>query len=77
MHSGEPIPIHPLDITRVITIEIPLNNTNTNVTVCLNSWSAFDLPPSFTGLDLLMGDAFLRNVYASYVFPDSIPTHRS
>lgn len=65
--SGEAIPINPLDITRVAVIPLPLNGTITNVTLCLNSWSAFDLSPSFTGLDVLLGDAFLRNVYASYV----------
>lgn len=65
LHRDEPIPIHPLDITRVVVLPITLNGTLTNTTVCVNAWQAFDLPPSFTGLDILMGDSFLRNVYAS------------
>lgn len=73
--SGEAIPIHPLDLSRPTVVSLPLNGTTTNVTICLNSWIPFSLPPSFRGLDVLLGDAFMRNVYASYVSPTSLPTH--
>ncbi len=35
-------------------------------TACLNTYQYLTLDPDdFTGFDLILGDAFLRNVYAS------------
>ena len=37
-------------------------------TVCVNTYQYLTLDPnSFVGFDIILGDAFLRNVYASYV----------
>lgn len=55
---GLDIPIDPLDITGVKTIG--------NDTVCINSYRTFNLPPGATaGLDFILGDSFLKNVYIS------------
>ena len=46
--------------------EVPLNGTNQNVTYCYNTYQYLDLDPeNFSGFDAILGDAFLRNVYAS------------
>ena len=43
-----------------------INGTATNVTVCANAFTYLDLDPTeFAGFDLILGDSFLRNVYAS------------
>ena len=37
-----------------------------NATFCFNSFQYLTLDPTeFSGFDLILGDAFLRNVYAS------------
>ena len=74
--SGVVFPVHPLDLTTVSTIEVPLSGTNTNVTFCFNTFQYLTLDPEdFTGFDAVFGDAFLRNVYASYVFLPYNHTH--
>ena len=41
---------------------------DTNATACVNTYQYLTLDPSsFVGFDVILGDAFLRNVYASYV----------
>lgn len=58
--------MHPLDLTVMAQTEIPLNGTNQNVTYCYNTYQYLDLDPeNFSGFDAILGDAFLRNVYAS------------
>ena len=45
--------------------------TTENVTVCLNTYQYLTLDPTeFSGFDLILGDAFLRSVYALYGYPD-------
>lgn len=66
--SGDDFPVHPLDLTFVATTEIPsADGTSTqNVTYCYNTYQYLTLDPnSFEGFDAVLGDAFLRNVYAS------------
>ncbi|KAJ1304596.1 hypothetical protein OPQ81_005739 [Rhizoctonia solani] len=62
--GGVSVPIHPLDLT--IPTVVPINGTNQ--TFCLNAFRPLtidDLP-----FDFLLGDSFLRNVYAVYDFGD-------
>lgn len=41
------------------------NNEVANVTTCINTYQYITLDPtSFVGFDIILGDAFLRNVYA-------------
>jgi hypothetical protein len=64
--------VHPLDLSDVQTIVVPLNGKKTNVTFCTNTFQYLTLDPaSFNGFDAILGDAFLRNAYASCVFPFS------
>jgi len=69
--GGVSIPIHPLDITTVTELN--------NQTVCVNTFrpTTFPVNPQF---DIILGDAFLKNVYASFDYgnfsvanPDAIP----
>ena len=47
-------------------MEVPVNGSNQNVTFCFNTYQYLNLDPaSFSGFDAILGDAFLRNVYAS------------
>ncbi|KAG8741995.1 hypothetical protein FRC10_002112 [Ceratobasidium sp. 414] len=59
--GNQTIPVHPLDLTNVSTIALP---DGRNLTACL---SYFD-QASYGGADndIILGDAFLRNVYAVY-----------
>ncbi|RDX50082.1 acid protease [Lentinus brumalis] len=72
--AGQEFPVHPIDLTYPNTIELEVNGTLTNVTACINTYQASTLDPrSFTGFDLILGDAFLRNVYASFDYGDYYP----
>ncbi|KAJ3552575.1 hypothetical protein NM688_g4082 [Phlebia brevispora] len=65
--GGVEIPVHYLDLTFVQTAEIEINGQYTNVTFCINTFQYLTLDPdSFFGFDAILGDAFLRNVYASF-----------
>lgn len=68
-YSGQEFPVHPLDLTFPFTSTVPgKNGTQTSVTLCLGTYQPITLDPTaFAGFDLALGDAFLRNVYASYV----------
>lgn len=60
--SGQDFPVHPLDLTYPFVLELG----QTNVTACINTYQYLTLDPnSFVGFDIILGDAFLRNVYAS------------
>ncbi|EMD39148.1 hypothetical protein CERSUDRAFT_93190 [Gelatoporia subvermispora B] len=61
------IPIHPLDIT-VPTVLY-------NETVCVNTFRATTLPVN-DQFDMVLGDAFLKNVYASFNY-GGLPTNFS
>lgn len=67
IRSGFEYPVHPLDVTTVGTLEVPDANGNlANTTVCYNTYQyTILIGPSFSGQDLVLGDSFLRNVYAS------------
>ena len=63
---GVEIPVHPLDITTVDNTMDILPSLGVNATFCYNTYQYIDLDPSlFAGFDVILGDAFLRNVYAS------------
>lgn len=67
-HSGEEFYVHPLDLTFPIVAEVEVDDGPKNITACVNTYQYLTLDPSnFVGFDLILGDAFLRNVYASYV----------
>ena len=57
LHSGTEYPINPLDMTRLY--QLPNNET-----ICLNTFAPQDL--SSQGADFILGDSFLRNVYALF-----------
>ncbi|QRV74962.1 aspartyl protease [Ceratobasidium sp. AG-Ba] len=61
---GHTIAIHPLDLTFVDTIEID----HKNFTFCQNAFRPF----TSEIIDLILGDAFLRNVYTVYDYGDFI-----
>ncbi|CCL98604.1 uncharacterized protein FIBRA_00606 [Fibroporia radiculosa] len=65
------VPIHPLDITTVTQLN--------NKTVCVNTYRPSTLPVN-DQFDAILGDAFLKNVYASFNYgawsaqnPEAIP----
>ncbi|QRV89660.1 aspartyl protease [Ceratobasidium sp. AG-Ba] len=62
--AGHTIPIHPLDLTFVDTDEID----HKNFTFCRNAFQPF----TSERVDLILGDAFLRNVYSVYDYGDFI-----
>ena len=64
--SGQSFPVHPLDLTVMQQTEIEVNGQAQNVTFCMNTYQYLALDPTaFSGFDAILGDAFLRNVYAS------------
>ncbi|OJT05040.1 Vacuolar aspartic protease [Trametes pubescens] len=77
--GGQEFLIHPLDLALPFAIPIVKNGATTNVTICLATYQYLNLDPTqFAGFDLILGDAFLRNVYASWVFtPSSAVIHSS
>lgn len=59
---GQEFFVHPLDLSYPIAGTI----NGAKRTACLNTYQYLTLDPEdFTGFDLILGDAFLRNVYAS------------
>ncbi|KZT21091.1 acid protease [Neolentinus lepideus HHB14362 ss-1] len=64
--SGQEIRLHPLDVSSPQVLQPP---NGTNITVCQSQFVAGDTIP---GIDLLLGDAFLRNVYAIFDFGDYV-----
>lgn len=67
-YSGQEFPVHPLDLTFPFVGTVPSKGgVETSVTLCLGTYQPITLDPTaFAGFDLALGDAFLRNVYASY-----------
>ena len=62
--SGVEYPIHPLDLTRTLEVELSINGTNTNVTICTNAVDPIG-DSCGDGCDMIMGDVFLRNAITS------------
>jgi hypothetical protein len=70
--AGQSIPIHPLDLSRVIKTLVTADGQD--VTLCSSGMSGFQ----GTGPDLIMGDVFMRNAYTMFNFgKDSTPTGAS
>ncbi|KAH9935099.1 acid protease [Epithele typhae] len=68
--GGQDIPVHPLDLTLTNVFSTPSGN----ITGCVGSFQGLTLDPTqFVGFDLILGDAFLRNVYASFNYGDYRP----
>ncbi|KAG8743450.1 hypothetical protein FRC10_012030 [Ceratobasidium sp. 414] len=68
--SGRSIPIHPLDLTQVQTITT--TDKSQNFTMCQNAFQPFSSNAGGGEVDFILGDAFLRNVYALYDYGDYI-----
>ncbi|KAI8993831.1 aspartic peptidase domain-containing protein [Trametes punicea] len=66
--AGQEFFVHPLDLAEVTVSSFPTaDGTMQNMTVCLSTFQPDVLDPTeFTGFDLILGDSFLRNVYASF-----------
>ena len=63
--SGKEYMVHPLDLSMATIVPIVENGVDKNVTICAATYTTLVLPAGFTGFDLVLGDAFLRGVYAS------------
>ncbi|ETW82863.1 aspartic peptidase [Heterobasidion irregulare TC 32-1] len=62
--GGQEIAINPLDLTLPMTVSL---SDNTTRTLCGGTYQPNALDPTgFSGFDMLLGDAFLRNVYALF-----------
>ncbi|KAH9850653.1 acid protease [Lenzites betulinus] len=69
--EGNEFLVHPLDLTATSVGAFDSANPGANVTVCVNRFQYLTLDPNeFTGFDLILGDAFLRNAYASFNYGD-------
>ncbi|TBU55658.1 acid protease [Dichomitus squalens] len=77
--GGKEYPVHPLDLfLPVFPVPIIENGSEKNVTVCVATYQALALDPaSFNTFDLILGDAFLRSVYASFDYGDYNPTNNT
>ncbi|KAF7793489.1 hypothetical protein EIP86_004601 [Pleurotus ostreatoroseus] len=65
--AGIEYPVHYLDLAVASTTVLTINGRETDVTYCYNTYQYLELDPdSFEGFDAILGDAFLRNVYASF-----------
>lgn len=65
-YRGTEFLVHPLDLTAAAAGPFNTADPTTNVTVCINRFQYLTLDPAeFVGFDLILGDAFLRNAYAS------------
>ncbi|PIL33898.1 hypothetical protein GSI_03604 [Ganoderma sinense ZZ0214-1] len=76
--GGMEYPVHPLDLFMPFPVPIIDNGTEKNVTVCAATYRA--TPPDLAQLnafDLILGDAFLRSVYASFDYNDYTPTNNT
>ena len=65
--SGQHYPVHPLDLFRFGAL--PGDETEGTIYICSATYQATTLDPVHFPIDYLLGDAFLRSVYVSYVFP--------
>ncbi|CDO70123.1 hypothetical protein BN946_scf184783.g7 [Trametes cinnabarina] len=66
--AGQEFFVHPLDLSTPVITQVPATNgTMQNATVCVNTYQASSqMPNQFAGFSLVLGDAFLRNVYISF-----------
>ncbi|TFY73648.1 hypothetical protein EWM64_g10364 [Hericium alpestre] len=64
--AGQEYPVHPLDVTQVLS---DTAKDGTQFSFCVGMWQPFNLGPThFGGFDMLLGDAFLRNVYTACIY---------
>ncbi|RPD73742.1 acid protease [Lentinus tigrinus ALCF2SS1-7] len=76
--GGKEYPVHPLDLSLPQVFPILDNGAEKNVTVCVATYQYLNLDPTqFAGFDLILGDAFLRSVYASFDYGDYNPTNHT
>lgn len=59
---GQAFAIHPLDLTRVQNTTVTINGEKATVTICE---AAFEDTKGYRDFDAVLGDSFLKNVYAS------------
>ena len=70
LFSGKQYPVHPLDLFRFEDLyTLSGDEGDKNVYICPATYQVSTLDPSHFPVDYLLGDAFLRSVYVSYVFP--------
>ena len=62
--SGIEYPIHPLDITQITQMVLPIDGKAENVTVCASKIDSVESSIN-SGFDISLGDVFLKNVIAS------------
>ncbi|VDC00079.1 unnamed protein product [Peniophora sp. CBMAI 1063] len=62
--GGQDIYINPLDLISVND----LRPEGYNLTFCSSAFALLDLGAGFSGMDYLLGDPFLRNVYTSFYY---------
>ncbi|KAG9094398.1 hypothetical protein FRC07_011307 [Ceratobasidium sp. 392] len=67
--GGQTIHIHPLDLTQP---QVVTTKSGQNYTMCQNAFQPFSSNAGGGQVDYILGDAFLRNVYALYDYGDYI-----
>jgi len=68
--GGRKFPIHPLDLTQVKTITA---DNGTSFTFCVGQFNPFELDSEtvqYASWEMILGDSFLRNVFASFNYGD-------
>lgn len=64
--NGTEYPLNPLDLSRVNNLGSFAGGTNE--TICVNTFQPGDTTAAAQGLDFILGDSFMRNVYALFHF---------
>ncbi|KAF7796362.1 hypothetical protein EIP86_007539 [Pleurotus ostreatoroseus] len=65
-YGGIDFPVHYQDLINGGSVSLPIQGQSLSVTTCYNSYQY--MTPESSGIDGIMGDAFLRNAYASFNF---------
>lgn len=64
-HSGQQFPVHPVDLTFPFAATLAVNdNWDTDITICTNAYQSLGTPAN-DAFDIILGVAFLQNVYVS------------
>ncbi|KAI1783139.1 acid protease [Ganoderma leucocontextum] len=76
--GGLQFPVHPLDLTSPVTDSLLINDWDTDIATCVNTFQYLTTDPtSSDGFDIILADAFLHNVYASFDYGDWNPTNNT